>query len=313
MLSTFKDFKIYRSLRENHIRNIKIQMWSVSTSEILPKISRAINKYLYKIGIGCAINRYENNLVFYSSSDDKKLYEKFSTNDLFCNFGSGSFYHNRWLNFDYPGQSKYYKSLQGVDGVDFHSIDLCEKDLTLPLETESVSLIYCSHTLEHLEEAAAVHFLAECYRALKHGGVLRIAVPSTDNHIKIAEIIMKQDSIPDEVKKKVCMQVGQNLLADSNLLGDDLVYDLFHKSNFKPVDLYASCVEVGVDNKFKPSNPERHITFFDYEKLSKISGTLGYSCCLPLYRGASMASPFENITVFDNTEAHISLYVEFIK
>jgi SAM-dependent methyltransferase len=40
-----------------------------------------------------------------------------------------------------------------------------------------VDVIYSSHMLEHLDLAAARDFLAEAYRTLKPGGIIRIAVP----------------------------------------------------------------------------------------------------------------------------------------
>lgn len=41
----------------------------------------------------------------------------------------------------------------------------------------SVDVIYSSHMLEHLDRPTAQQFLAEAFRVLKPGGVIRIAVP----------------------------------------------------------------------------------------------------------------------------------------
>ena len=92
-----------------------------------------------------------------------RLYKHYSVDEIFCNFGSGAFYHPKWKNYDYPGQSAYYKCLQGIDGTDFNAINLCAVSLDIPEEDNSVALIYCSHTLEHLEAGAAKRFLRECY------------------------------------------------------------------------------------------------------------------------------------------------------
>jgi len=53
------------------------------------------------------------------------------------------------------------------------------QDLTKPLQwhNDSVDVIYSSHTLEHLDRTQGLQFIAECYRILKPGGVLRIVVP----------------------------------------------------------------------------------------------------------------------------------------
>lgn len=42
---------------------------------------------------------------------------------------------------------------------------------------ESVSTVYASHVLEHLSTEKAGHFMAESYRVLLSGGVIRIVVP----------------------------------------------------------------------------------------------------------------------------------------
>ena len=52
---------------------------------------------------------------------------------------------------------------------DFFHIDLCAKNLFIPEADNSVSLIYCSHTLEHLSKKASKRFLKECFRILNNG------------------------------------------------------------------------------------------------------------------------------------------------
>lgn len=59
-------------------------------------------------------------------------------------------------------------------------------DLTkgFPVEDSSCSLIYSEHMLEHLKVWQGVDFLRECHRALRPGGVVRVAMPSLDDLIK---------------------------------------------------------------------------------------------------------------------------------
>ena len=44
-------------------------------------------------------------------------------------------------------------------------------------DNNSVDVIYTSHMLEHLSKNSANHFIKECNRVLKKGGILRIVVP----------------------------------------------------------------------------------------------------------------------------------------
>ena len=47
----------------------------------------------------------------------------------------------------------------------------------LPYDDETVSNVYASHVIEHVESEHVERFLVEAHRVLKPGGVLRIACP----------------------------------------------------------------------------------------------------------------------------------------
>lgn len=56
----------------------------------------------------------------------------------------------------------------------------------LPFADRSASLIYCSHTLEHLFPEEAIRLLGELRRVLADNGVVRLAVPSFERCLDIA-------------------------------------------------------------------------------------------------------------------------------
>tara|TARA_A100001015_G_C14731093_1_gene609890 strand:+ start:310 stop:780 length:471 start_codon:yes stop_codon:yes gene_type:complete len=154
----FSNIKLWTSQRNNTCKALRFFSSNISQSIFYSKLSRFINKYLYKFGLGSSLNRYNNSLTFYSAQSDKNLYKGFKKSDKFINFGSGAFFHNRWKNYDYPGQSKYYKSIQGLEGQDFFPIDLCSNNLSIPEDDVSIELIYCSHTLEHIDYSSSIRF-----------------------------------------------------------------------------------------------------------------------------------------------------------
>jgi predicted SAM-dependent methyltransferase len=53
-------------------------------------------------------------------------------------------------------------------------------DLTIPLpvNSETISFIYCEHFIEHISYDQAKRLIGDCYRVLKPGGVLRVSTPS---------------------------------------------------------------------------------------------------------------------------------------
>jgi predicted SAM-dependent methyltransferase len=51
----------------------------------------------------------------------------------------------------------------------------------LPLKDASVHLVYSSHFLEHVPRSSVPSLLAECYRVLAPGGVIRLVLPDLEN------------------------------------------------------------------------------------------------------------------------------------
>lgn len=64
-----------------------------------------------------------------------------------------------------------------IDAGDYDHLD--GHDITiLPYSDNSVDIIYSSHTLEYFDREEVVDILNEWCRVLKHGGIIRLAVPN---------------------------------------------------------------------------------------------------------------------------------------
>lgn len=72
-----------------------------------------------------------------------------------------------WINLDY---SPFHPAVQRADLLN-----------RLPLQDDSAALTYSSHFLEHIPRPQVPAFLAECWRILAPGGVLRLVLPDLDN------------------------------------------------------------------------------------------------------------------------------------
>lgn len=96
--------------------------------------------------------------------------------------GAGNVNHPSFINIDaIPASHIHY-----VRPID---------DLS-PFADNSVDLIYASHCLEHFSHLKVRDVLAEWYRVLKAGGVLRLSVPDFDLLLRIYEASGKDiDSI----------------------------------------------------------------------------------------------------------------------
>jgi SAM-dependent methyltransferase len=87
------------------------------------------------------------------------------------NLGCGTRFHPRWINLDISPQSA----------------DVIQADFSrsIPLETDSVDVVYHAAVIEHIRRSDAHAFLAECRRILRTNGVLRVGFPDLETIVRI--------------------------------------------------------------------------------------------------------------------------------
>lgn len=111
---------------------------------------------------------------------------------LKLHFGCGGVHLDGWFNFD------------------------VEVDVTkpLPFGNEYADRIFCEHLIEHLSSGEAWRFLNECYRILRKGGRIRIAVPSPVRIAQLADDDYVRDhggTIKDAVMQICCWHGHETL------------------------------------------------------------------------------------------------------
>ncbi len=80
-----------------------------------------------------------------------------------------------------------------IDAVDYPHIDhVATIDNLSFIQNQSVDLIYTCHVLEHFKRRDIGRVLAEWYRLLKPGGILRVSVPDFE---KLCEVYQKEKNI----------------------------------------------------------------------------------------------------------------------
>lgn len=85
---------------------------------------------------------------------------------LLLNLGCGNSFHPAWRNLDLVPQSSQVEAADLSQGI--------------PCEDNSADAVYHSHLLEHLTQTSAREFVADCFRVLRPGGIIRIAVPDLE-------------------------------------------------------------------------------------------------------------------------------------
>lgn len=93
----------------------------------------------------------------------------------YLNLGCGNRYHPDWINIDIAPQGP---------GVIQHDLSR-----GIPLPDASCDVVYHAAVLEHLRRSDAVAYLAECYRVLKPGGIVRVGVPDLE---KICQLYLSK-------------------------------------------------------------------------------------------------------------------------
>lgn len=98
--------------------------------------------------------------------------------DIKLHIGSAGVRTTGWTNLDYVDSGWKAKDLS--INVDIN----CNVVNGIPLENDTVSAIYSSHFLEHLNWHEGLNFIQECYRICKAGAVIRFVVPDADYFVK---------------------------------------------------------------------------------------------------------------------------------
>jgi len=121
--------------------------------------------------------------------------------DLYINIGCGSHPIDGWKNYDYNkfiflAKIKplyiFFKHLRFIPSgykrfmelVISNNISYCNAAKQIPEKDNSVSVLYSSHMLEHLDDKETDVFLKESIRVLIKGGLIRIVVPDFEILIK---------------------------------------------------------------------------------------------------------------------------------
>lgn len=94
--------------------------------------------------------------------------------------GCGSHYikSGEWVNFDFNS-----------DSCDVIAVNLLSD---IPLDSESCDVVYHSNILEHFLPDDGKKFMRECFRILKNGGKIRIAIPDLETICR--EYLRKMDT-----------------------------------------------------------------------------------------------------------------------
>ncbi len=263
--------------------------------------------------------------------DIDKFYQQYTTSQLadkaFYNIGAGSFSHPCWTNVDFA--SEHYQRHQQANFIHY--------DLTalepLPITDNSAEIIYSSHTVEHVNDAAVENLLAHAYRALKPGGCIRLTMPDAeleylayarndrlffdwidryqkkDKWRRVFAVSPSKVSLEQVFISQVAGQLSQ-LSKDnsSDKLSDDEIKAIFQKNpQVEALDLFCKRCS------FNPDFPGQHMNWWSETKLRAFLQKAGFTKVYRSGYGQSLLLPLRDTRYFDSTRPRISLYMEAFK
>lgn len=82
------------------------------------------------------------------------------------------------------GSNRYYSEKQYIEILSANRFVFHDLAISLPFEDDSVDVFYSSHFFEHLFKNDASRLIRECFKALRKGGLIRIAVPDLAYAVK---------------------------------------------------------------------------------------------------------------------------------
>lgn len=277
------------------------------------KILRKINKYLSKFLKFTIVRNSDFCLENYTIKEP-------SLKKKNLNIGAGRFYHPYWTNVDFD--TDWYKRFKMKINI---SHDLFSRE-QLPIKDNEVNLIYCSHTIEHIDDSSALFLLKECNRLLKPGGGLRVTMPNInllydaflrndlrlyediDTHRATAEKNPKFVSIEQYFLDQVASQIAEkDTITDCEKLTDEDIRSVLKQMPFEEaLDYFVSKCSLELHKE----TPGNHISWWNYEKAKKFFKEAGFNDIYLSGYGQSAFPEMRNTTIFDTTRPNYSLYIE---
>lgn len=168
------------------------------------------------------------------------------------NLGSGASDAPGWIHIDLslgavlakiPGWRQFNRRVKVFQTDWPETVRICDLTKPLPFPTNSVDAVYSAHCLEHFTKTSAERIVAETFRVLKPGGVLRLLVPDSegllksyaDGKIDASDLLYKALVVQDTPPRLLrAPQVSDNHLC---LYDHKSVIRLLERSGFRPVEV----------------------------------------------------------------------------
>lgn len=134
---------------------------------------------------------------------------------------------------------RYLPGFIHIDLCDLPHIDLRSGvDRLSMFSDESVDLIYASHVLEYFDRIEACRVLEEWHRVLKHGGILRLAVPDFESLLKVYKMTDDLSNILGPLYGKMLIEGTDRVIYHKTVYDMKDMNELLAENGFSDVKRY---------------------------------------------------------------------------
>ncbi len=290
-------------------------------------MKRLIQKFLNTLGYEILMIQKASSCLYFDLYSEESIRLR-----RFYNIGAGGFSHPYWTNVDYDSEWYISNRANTLKSIHYDLFSLAP----LPIDSESAEVVYSSHTVEHINNAAAQNIFNEAFRILKLNGYLRMTTPNIDLEYRAFSendrhyfYWIDTYSVPKNWKRVKYNKplnkasIEQIFLAHfatsvSTLHSDgaperinDVELDaLFSKMKYEDaLDYCISRCPVEIQKKY----PGNHMNWWNFKKISSMLKKAGFTKIYLSGFGQSFCPILRDVMLFDNTHPKISLYVEAIK
>lgn len=257
--------------------------------------------------------------------------------EIFVCIGPGGKFHPAWTTVDkkYNGKDwsldrRGVKAIASIMDIEWDAYSMTP----LPFADHSVSLIYCSHVIEHLHNTVSTFFFQECFRILKKRGKMRVTTPNADLYFKAYDLkdasfflehsIVYNESLISTILKNEDKNLIDQFMAWSLLGHFSLVTNEHNTVYFTPEDCITFInkhggAQLAVNRACELSSLEinqklgNHVDWWNWKKLSSKLKENGFNE-VELSSYLQSNDPLMRHQVyFDRTDPHNTLFIEAIR
>jgi len=231
----------------------------------------------------------------------------------FYNVGAGTgWWHPCWITFDINPTEP-----------DCIRWDLMDR-AALPLSDGEAALVYSSHTIEHVDDAAVEAFFAEVHRCLSSGGGFRVVCPDIDVYYAAYRDGFIEQFGPLIGSRPLRSTIGQHFLNEfashaSDLcsaqgkgkISDGELASLFAERPYE--EALDACVARCSSDEQRNLQSSPHINWFNGAKLGTMLQRAGFSEVTRSAHGQSRFAVLRDPMFFDFTAPGVSLFFDAVK